>query len=284
MADPSTKRPKIEDPLFQQAVDLIDVGDESGLRAHLAAHAYLLAARAEEDGDFAGHYFASPYLLWFVAENPIRNGNLPANIVDVARTLVQAAREADVESLPEQIDYTLGLVASGLVPRECGVQGPLIQLLAAEGADATGALGTALAHQEMDAARALLAAGAELGLAEAAAVGQLELLPVLFPEAPAERKQRALALAALHGQNEALEWLLERSVDPNQYNPAGAHGHATPLHNAISAGHRDAVRTLLAHGADPTIPDKVYGGTAYGWAEHFERPAIAQILREFRDR
>jgi peptide-methionine (S)-S-oxide reductase len=105
-------------------------------------------------------YFHRPYLLWFVAENPVRNDTLPANIVAVTAAIVAAAREHAVESFQEQIDYGLGLVCSGRVVRERGVQGPLIDLLVEAGADPTSALTTALAHRESEAVARLLERGA----------------------------------------------------------------------------------------------------------------------------
>jgi len=35
-------------------------------------------------------FFQKPYLLWFVAEDPVRNGKLPGNIAQVTRAIIQA--------------------------------------------------------------------------------------------------------------------------------------------------------------------------------------------------
>jgi hypothetical protein len=37
-----------------------------------------------------GNYFRSPTLLEFVAENPVRHGRLPSNIVAVTRVVLEA--------------------------------------------------------------------------------------------------------------------------------------------------------------------------------------------------
>src|SRR5579871_2797225 len=119
---------RIEDPDFRRAVDLLDAGDADGLSAHLKSHPGLVRQRVVFEG---GNYFRNPSLLEFVAENPIRHGKLPANTVAVARVILEAGAAEDRAAMNE----TLGLVCSGRVARECGVQSPLIDLLCAAGAD-----------------------------------------------------------------------------------------------------------------------------------------------------
>src|SRR5438445_2855547 len=103
--------PEILDPLFRGAVSAIDAGDLSALEDLLAKHPKLVRDRI----DCGAGYFRQPYLLWFVAENPIRNGKLPRNIAQVTRAILQAAERERVDSLREQLDYALGLVCSGRV-------------------------------------------------------------------------------------------------------------------------------------------------------------------------
>jgi hypothetical protein len=50
-------------------------------------------------------FFARPYLLWFVAEDPVRNGKLPANIAEVAQTIVRSAQRRCADRLGEQLDH-----------------------------------------------------------------------------------------------------------------------------------------------------------------------------------
>jgi hypothetical protein len=68
---------------FGQAVALIDAGDTEGLLAFLQKHPELRQQHVTFEGN---NYFRNPTLLEYTAENPIRNGTLPANIVEVAKS------------------------------------------------------------------------------------------------------------------------------------------------------------------------------------------------------
>jgi hypothetical protein len=123
------------DSLFREAVSYIDAGQVGELRSLLTANPHLTAERLEApsawlrelvDGALEG-YFKAPYLLWFVAENPIRHERLPANIVEITKTILAAAKRQPLDSLQEQLDYTLGLVVTGRVPRESGMQLQLME-------------------------------------------------------------------------------------------------------------------------------------------------------------
>lgn len=119
---------RIEDPVFRQAVDLLDAGDAGGLRVRLIHHPGLVNQRVTFPG---GNYFRNPTLLEFVAENPVRHGSLPPNIVQVAKIILDAGAKTN----PSSVNPTLELVSSGQVPRECGVQVRLMNLLCDYGAD-----------------------------------------------------------------------------------------------------------------------------------------------------
>jgi hypothetical protein len=54
----------------------------------------------------------------------------------------------------------------------------------------------------------------------------------------------------------------------------------TPLHLAAGAGELDVVKTLLAHGADPTVKDPEFRATPRRWAEFLGHPAVAAYLSE----
>src|SRR5579863_207840 len=103
---------RIEDVAFRRAVELLDNGDAAGLRSHLAQHPRLARQRIVFEG---GNYFNQPTLLEFAAENPIRRGTLPPNIVQVAQVIIDAGVE------PAALNATVALVCSGRVPRECSV-------------------------------------------------------------------------------------------------------------------------------------------------------------------
>jgi ankyrin repeat protein len=87
-----------------------------------------------------------------------------------------------------------------------------------------------------------------------------------------------LHLMAKRGDVPAVEWLLERGADPNA---RWAHWDAevTPLHLAAAYGHAEVVRLLLNAGADASVRDSKHDGDPIGWAEHFQQPAIVEILK-----
>ena len=111
---------RIENVTFHRAVELLDAGDVIGLRAHLNQHPNLVHQHVVFEG---GNYFRDPTLLEFVAENPVRHGTLPSNIVDVTRVILDAGPRQSAE------DETHMLVSTGSIARECRLQLPLIDLL-----------------------------------------------------------------------------------------------------------------------------------------------------------
>jgi hypothetical protein len=232
---------------FEAAVAAIDAGDTAALRDLPPP---LMHARLENGRD---DYFARPYLLWFVAENPIRTGTLPANIAEVTRVLLERGAEGR--------DYALALVVSGQVPRECGVQLELIDVLVDAGADQN-CLDPALAHRENAAALRLLERGARETLVASVCLGRPYSLDGTTPE----ERQVAFAGAALHGRVDALRELLTAGVNINAFNPEGWHAHSTALHSAVDSGNVEAMRLLAAAGADLTIEDKLFHSTPRGWA------------------
>lgn len=278
MTESDKSTPRISDPDFSHAVRLVDTGDVDALAAWLDAHPHLLELSADEDGSFAGDYFAQPKLLWFVAENPVRNGALPANIADVAQTIIDGAREQEVTDLQGQLDYTLNLVMSGRVARECDAQAPLAGVLIGAGARPDSAIRAALSHGELAASEILLEHGAELSVPVAAALGRVDDLRRLTPTAKPEMIREGLVLAAVNGEPETLRMLLDHGLDPNEYNPPGLHPHCTPLHLAVDSGNIDAVRALLARGADPGIEDRLHNATALEWARHLGRDVVVDVL------
>lgn len=264
---------RIQDHAFRRAVDLVDVGDVEALRAQLREHPNLVHERVLFEG---GNYFQNPSLLEFVAENPIRHGKLPTNIVDIAKVILDAGAKNDQAAL----DETLGLVCSGRVPRECGVQIALIDLLCDYGADPN--RGMPGAHGEFEAVDALLRRGARMDLPVAAALGHVGEARRLLSRATAEDRHRALALSAQFGHTEIVRMLLAAGEDPSRYNPAGFHAHSTPLHQAALAGHEETVRLLVERGARLDLKDTIWQGTPEEWAMHGKKTRIADYLREQR--
>lgn len=264
---------RITDPDFRRAVDLLDAGDVRELKAHLDAHPNLVHQRVAFEG---GNYFQNPSLLEFVAENPIRHGKLPANIVEVARVILEAGAKNDRAMLNE----ALGLVSSGRITRECGVQIPLIDLLCDYGADPN--FGMPGPHGEFEAAYALLRRGARVDLPVAAALGFVDDARRLLPTASLEHRHVALALSAQFGHTEIVRMLLDAGEEPNRYNPPGSHTHSTPLHQAALAGHEEIVRLLVERGARVDLKDTIWQGTPEGWATYGGKTEIAEYLRARR--
>jgi peptide-methionine (S)-S-oxide reductase len=134
--------PERQDALFREAVSAIDIGDVTMLERLLSEHPQLLHERLEAPGawlrdrvgDTLEGFFQRPYLLWFVAEDPVRNGKLPGNIAQVARTIIRAAQREGVDSLQVQLDYALRLVAWSWIARKSELQIELIDALIDAGA------------------------------------------------------------------------------------------------------------------------------------------------------
>ena len=261
---------RIEDPAFRRAVDLLDAGDDAGLREHLSRHPDLAHRHVVFEG---GNYFRNPALVEFVAENPIRRGKLPGNIVRVAKVILDAGVEQSA------LNEALMLVATGSVPRECRVQIPLIDLLCDHGAQPDSAIEAAALHGEMDALSALIRRGSRITLPIAAALGQIERFRGLLPRADSRDRHLALALASQFGRIEIVRLLLDVGEDPNRYNPVGGHSHATPLHQAALAGHDGVVRLLVERGARVDMRDILWHATPAGWARHAGKTEIETYLR-----
>ena len=277
--------------LFQRAVAAIDAGDVDALERELANHPELVRDRLESPGDWLRDtvkgaldgFFKAPYLLWFVAEDPVRRGTLPTNIADVARVIVNAAVDQRVDSLQTQLDYALNLVSWSWIARDCGVQIALIDVLADAGARLDGNPENALVNSNVAAAEHLVRRGAALTLATALCLERWDDARRLAQDAPGRERQFALILSALKGKAVALQRVIELGVDVNAVSP-DLYSHATALHHAVSSGVIDAVRVLVESGANLTARDTVYNGTALGWAEYMsEKPQYQAIAAYLRD-
>lgn len=280
------------DELFRLAVPAVDAGDVRTLERLLIEHPMLVSARLDVPGswlrDKVGNaledFFQRPYLLWFVAEDPVRNGSLPVNIADVTRTIVRAAHRAAVVSLQEQVDYALRLVSWSWIARQCGVQIALMDALIDAGAALAGNPDTALVNSNFDAAAHLVVRGAPLTLSTALCLERWDDASRLATEATARQKQFALTLTALKGKAEALRRLLAIGVDVNAVSQ-DLYSHATALHHAVSSGSLEAVTVLVDAGADVGARDTAYHGTPLGWAEYSgEKPPYNEIAAYLRKR
>ena len=261
---------RIEDAAFHRAVELLDAGDAAGLRAHLKQHPGLARRHVVFEG---GNYFHNPTLLEFIAENPVRRGTLPNNIVEIAGIILDAGVEQAA------LNETLMLVTTGRVPRECGMQIPLIDLLCARGADPDSAIHGAALHGELQSVNALLERGARLDLPVAAALGRVDDSRRLLSIASPADRHLALSLAAQFGHVEIVRLLLDAGEDPDRFNPIGGHSHTTPLHAAAGFGHEAVVRLLVERGARLDQKDILWQGTPADWARHEGKIEIEAYLR-----
>jgi peptide-methionine (S)-S-oxide reductase len=275
------------DALFSEAISAIDRGSVADLERLIAQHPSLVRDRLEEPGawlrDKVGKalddFFARPYLLWFVAEDPVRNGTLPPNIADIAGTIVRAIGREAMDSSQEQIDYALRLVAWSWIARDCGVQIALLDVLLDAGAAADGRPEDALVNGNLAAAGHLVERGARLTLATALCLGRWSDAARLGVTASAQEKQFALTMCALRGKAEALAQLVGLGVDLGVPSP-DLYSHATALHHAVYSGSLESVKVLVEAGAPLDVKDSAYGGTPLGWADYGKHEDIATYLRE----
>ncbi len=267
----------IADPLFLQAVQAIDSGNIPELEDLIANHQSLITDRLPTNSE---GYFKDPYLLWFVADNPIRTEKLPANIVHVTDFLVHAVKSKAPNTSQQQIDYTLGLVATGRIPRECGVQLVMMDLLIDAGAIPCSPIG-ALANGNVDAARHLILRGAELTLGAAVCLDMEADIDRLAPVATTGEKLTALTAAAFYGKTAMVKHLLAMGIGPNGYPEAdsGFHSHGTPLHQAVASGSLDTVKLLVEAGARLDARDNIYQGTPVGWADYLQRDEDQEAIK-----
>jgi peptide-methionine (S)-S-oxide reductase len=264
------------DRLFREAVSAIDAGEIGTLQRLIAEYPFLVAARLESPGpwlrDRVGPaldgFFARPFLLWFVAEDPVRNGRLPANIADLVRVITRAASQQGVLTLQEQLDTTLRLVCWSGVAARCGVQLELIDALVDAGAAPAKNANNALVNRHTAAAERVIARGGQLTLAAALCLGRWEDVPGLAAEANPGQRQFAFVLAALNGRSDAVRWMVGTGIPISQPS-ADLYAHGTPLHHAVCSGSLETVRALVEAGADVNRPDSAWNGTPLGWAQHY---------------
>jgi peptide-methionine (S)-S-oxide reductase len=216
-----------------------------------------------------------------VADNPIRHEKLPANIVEVAEVILVLLRASGDSRYSFIVDYTLGLVCTGRIPKECGVQIPLMELLVRYGAAVKGSVLGAIGQRNFEAARWLLAHGSSYDLGTAVGLDDVEGAARLAGGATASQLYVALVVAAFFGKAEMIRLLLAAGADANGSGTSkdfgGFHSHASALHQAVFSGSIEAVRLLVEAGADLAAMDAAYEGTPLGWARYMrEEEAVGE--------
>lgn len=275
---------------FESAVEAVINGDLATLRSLLGQDPELVRARSTRVTPFDPPRHRAT-LLHYVGANGVEGyrQKTPGNAVDVAKALLEGGAEADaLADMYGGQHTTMSMLVSSSYPAEAGLQVPLIHTLLDFGAaidghgsgEWTSPLMTALAFGFLPAAEALVERGARADhLAAAAGLGRLADARRLLGDASSEERHRALALAAQLGHVEVVGLLLDAGENPDRYNPKGNHGHTTPLHQAVWAGHDRVVRMMVERGARLDITDTIYEATPLGWATYGGRHEIAEYLR-----
>ena len=133
-------------------------------------------------------------------------------------------------------------------------------------------------------ARRLIETGLRTDATVWAALGDVEALSravdgdALVARAAGRNGRPPLHTAVAHGRLEAVNWLLQRGVPPNQPDADGIQ----PLHWVAGAPRNglEIARRLLAAGADPRARDGRHDATPAGWAEFQRRPELETLLRQ----
>ncbi|HJP60047.1 MAG TPA: ankyrin repeat domain-containing protein [Gemmatimonadaceae bacterium] len=267
---------------FERAVEAVIAGDVDTLKQMIRDDPNLVHARSAR--------FHRATLLHYIAANGVEGvrQKTPPNAVEVARLLLDAGADPDALAMMyDNLCTTMSMLVSSAHPAGAGLQADLAELLLDYGAAHKGPgsewqsdIMTALTFGYGKTAERLAARGAPVdNLPAAAGLGRTEEAAQLLPNADERSKQIALALAAQHGHADVVRILLDAGEDPNRFCPEGFHSHATPLHNAISAGREKVVKVLLDRGARTDIKDQIFEGTPLDWAVYCKQPGIADELR-----
>src|SRR5690349_2453177 len=133
-------------------------------------------------------------------------------------------------------------------------------------------------HRRPEATAALLAAGAEVGVLEAAALGDVEQLRGADLSARGGDGFTPLHLAAFFGGAEAVRAILATGfpADADNENTFQVH----PIHSACAVGDHASVRALLEAGANPNVVQQG-GHTPLDAARQHEDAELERLLLEF---
>jgi ankyrin repeat protein len=289
-------------PHFDSAVAAMDSGDLKRLGELIASDRALVCARSNFDPPYG--YFTGATLLHHVAGNPDRGrlaghlASMPANVVEVARFLLDSG--ADVHALtlgPNPCD-TMGLLITSKQASDAGASGPLIDLLLERGAKLDlkkpGALDAPLANHAPRAAERMIELGAKPDVLAAAALGRIDFLSAAFDGEgrlrvrPRRRGKTmtepdaiglAMLFAYVREQSDALDFLIEKD---GNWNMIGVNN-GTALHRAAGSGDLAMVKRLVKKGADLSNRNNPFTATPLSWAYHGKQDAVCQWIRAHCD-
>lgn len=256
---------------FLKARQAMDDGDVERFRALVAANPKVLQYRCTRGEPYGPGYFHNAILLWHIAGNPDR-APIPPNIVEITRVILS------YPVAPEHAKYTMGLILTSRQASVSGVALPLMDLLNEAGAEgdltSPGALVGPIFNVASETAEAMVARGTRLDFRTAAGLGRLDYLEA-HPETDQGKLDEALLFAAYGQRMEAARWLVARGAKGDLLTP---HSHATALHEAVSNNDPDMVRLFVENGTRVDVPDKIFQGTAIGWAKYGNQEDLVEIL------
>ena len=231
---------------FEAAADAVVRGDLATLEALFAAHPILASARSTRPHRCT--------LLHYLGANGFEDERqqTPPNAVAVIDFLIAAGSDPNAVCYTYRggpAQTTLGLLTSSSHPKAAGLTLAMVRALAHGGA-------------ELDGVYRLLAAVHGDGS-----------LPDEF-DPTAEISGHAVIEAATLAERDILVHLLDAGVDVN----AERTDATTALHHAALDGNAALVDELLARGADLARRDKVFNGTAAGWAHAGGHAALGEHL------
>ena len=255
-------RPRNDDRVFaekfEQAADAVAAGDADTLAKMLTDLPALAEARSAR-----AHRCT---LLNYLGANGFEHERqkTPPNAVQIIELLLAAGSDPNASSYAYRGGpgaNTMALLTSSSHPQRAGLTIPMVAALARGGANVGAEYELLCALHEADREQRL---GDALSRVDAAAPATAE----------------ALVQAAATNERLLLLALLDAGVD---INAPGAQS-IRALHQAAFYGHEELVTLLLERGADPTLTDDLYDGTAAGWARAGEHEALYERLSKLMAR